>query len=536
MSRYPARPQPRPAFRLRDTESGTARATRPGGPLTVSRAYPPGPALPTKCATTRTLSRVRVFTRDAGPRTVTDTRSGNNRKPVKPEAAVVIGTPPIERSMIAVTSPAMRTVLGEIRTTPRGVVSIGTVWKKGPLTLEITVGSVVTESNLARLCSGPTRWARLGVIERPRSTKPDSASTFTRGTIRTSLRDTESSRISTSRGRISTTCTSIPLGSSTSAACSWIRHSEAENVSGMTLRITRGKERSLRISLPFPAITTVTPAVCWRTVRPGGMPMASRMAKLCDRGCCAATATYNMMAKNTAASLIGQLRTISCPRLARTVIDQPPDQNFVHGTVPLRRADHFLDDHPVAIDHPAFGHAGRLVGRLDRPRLVVQNVEAEPQLTRESHDDGIVLLVDAHSHHPEVATRSEAAVQPLHRRHFHAARLAPGRPHVEQHDLAAVVGEGGGAPGPQVCRVKPGCCGAHPQQIDLRPDLERERRAEHQRHHDADRDRPLPRCRHTVTRQRRRRSRTSRAWSPLVKIAWPATNVPAPAAWAVAMV
>src|SRR5207248_9884474 len=45
-----------------------------------------------------------------------------------------------------------------------------------------------------------------------------------------------------------------------------------------------------------------------------------------------------------------QLRTISCPRLARTVIDQPPDQNFVHGTVPLRRADYFLDDHPVAIE------------------------------------------------------------------------------------------------------------------------------------------------------------------------------------------
>jgi len=49
-------------------------------------------------------------------------------------------------------------------------VSIGTVWKKGPLTLEIRVGSVVTESSLARLFSGPTRWARLGVIDKPRST------------------------------------------------------------------------------------------------------------------------------------------------------------------------------------------------------------------------------------------------------------------------------------------------------------------------------------------------------------------------------
>src|SRR5204862_2891109 len=113
---------------------------------------------------------------------------------------------------------------------------------------------------------------------------------------------------------------------------------------------TRENNSIVNITLPYPAITTATPSVCCLTVRPGGMPIASRMAKICDRGCCAATATYNMMAKNTAASLIGQLRTISCPRLARTVIDQPPDQNFVHGTVPLRRADHFLDDHPVAID------------------------------------------------------------------------------------------------------------------------------------------------------------------------------------------
>src|SRR5437016_2097699 len=60
--------------------------------------------------------------------------------------------------------------------------------------------------------------------------------------------------------------------------------------------------------------------------------------------------------------------------------------------------------------------------------------------------------------------------------------------------------------------------------------------AEHQRHHRADPHGPLPLGRHTVTRQRRRRSWTSRAGSLLVKIALPATNVSAPAAWAVAMV
>src|SRR5256885_15808329 len=183
----------------------------------------------------------------------------------------------------------------------------------------------------------------------------------------------------------------------------------------MALRITRGKECSLRISLPFPRITTVTPAGCCRTVRPGGMAIASRMTKVCDKGCCAATATYSMIAKNRAASLIGQLRTNSCPRLARTVIDQPPDQGFVHGTVPLRGADHFLDDDAVAIDQEALGHAGGLIRRLDGCRLVVQDVEAQPQRPRERHDHGIVLLVDAHRRYPEVAALPQPAVDPLHR-------------------------------------------------------------------------------------------------------------------------
>src|SRR5213080_3835736 len=243
-----------------------------------------------------------------------------------------------------------------------------------------------------------------------------------------------------------------------------------------------------------------------------------------------------MIAKNRAASLIGQLRTNSCPRLARTVIDQPPDQGFVHGTVPLRGADHFLDDDAVAIDQEALGHAGGLIRRLDGCRLVVQDVEAQPQRPRERHDHGIVLLVDAHRRYPEVAALPQPAVDPLHRGHLHAARLAPRRPDVEQHDFAAVIGEGGGAPGPQVGGVKRGSRGADAEQIDLRSNLDDQGGAEHQRHHHADPHGPLPRCRHTVTRQRRRRSWTSRAGSLLAKIALPATKVSAPAAWAVAMV
>src|SRR5436189_6214836 len=74
-----------------------------------------------RCATTRTLSRVSVFTRDAGPRTVTDTRSGDKRNPVKPEAAVVIGTPPIERSIGGVTTTAAATVFAGLGSSPPGV-------------------------------------------------------------------------------------------------------------------------------------------------------------------------------------------------------------------------------------------------------------------------------------------------------------------------------------------------------------------------------------------------------------------------------
>ncbi len=58
-------------------------------------------------------------------------------------------------------------------------------------------------------------------------------------------------------------------------------------------------------------ITTVTFAGCCRMLRPGGTATATCIAKLCVSGCCAATATYSMIAKKMAASLIGQFRTNS---------------------------------------------------------------------------------------------------------------------------------------------------------------------------------------------------------------------------------
>src|SRR5256886_1188653 len=356
--------------------------------------------------------------------TTPPTRSTESRNPGKPDAAVVIGTPESERSTIAVPSPAMRTSLGTMRTMPSGAVSSGTVRKKGPFTLEMTVGSVVTESIRARLFSGPMTRAMLGVMDSPRITYPDSASTRTRATIRTSLCTTESSITSTSRGRMSATWTSLPLGSSTSVGCSCTRHAAAEKVSGMTLRITRGKVRSLRISLPLPVMTTVTPVGCWRTVHPGGITTAKRLAKLCDRGCCAATATYSIAAKKPAASLMGQFGTSSCTTLARTLIDESPDESLVDGAVPLGGADDLLDDNAVRADHPALRDAGRLVRRLDGPRLVVQDVEREPQVAGERGDHRVAVLVDAHRHDLEGAA-AEAAGGARQGPPFAPARPAP---------------------------------------------------------------------------------------------------------------
>src|SRR2546427_535771 len=486
-----------------------------------------------RSAVTRTLSLVRVLTFDSGPCTVTLTRSGESRNPANPDAAVVMGTAAIERSMIAATSPATRTSFGATRTTPSGDVSSGTVRKNGPLTLEMTVGRVVIESMAARLFSGPTTRATLGTMERPRSTYPDSASTRTRGTIFTSFFPTESSSTSRSRGAMSATCTSVPFGRFTSDGCRWMLHTDPENVSGIVLRIMRGNERSFRISLPFPLTVTVTPTGCSRTERPGGTVTASRRAKRWDMGCCAATATYSMTAKKIAASLIGQLRAKSCPMLTR--IDELSDEDLVHRPVPFCRADHLLDDDAVPVDDEALGDAGGLIDPLDGSRLVLEDVEAEPQLACEPHHHARVAVVDAHGDDREILTR-KLLVEPLQRRHLDAARRAPRGPDVEQDDPPAVGGErrrlsGAQVHGTELRRPRPDA-----DEVDLGPDLRRQRHPEDQRRSGPDPDRPLPQLRHTVTRQRRRSSWTSRPGSAPVKTELPATKVSPPAACAAAIV
>src|SRR5437867_12285375 len=209
--------------------------------------------------------------------------------------------------------------------------------------------------------------------------------------------------------------------------------------------------------------------------------------------------------------------------------DQSPDESFVHRAVPFRRPDHLLHNHAVPVDHPALGHARRLVGPLDGAGLIVQDVEREPQLARERGDDLVAALIDAYRQDLEVLPSAEPLMQALHGGHLDAARLAPRRPHVEQDHRAAVVGQRDAAAGRQARGPELGGPRSHGDEIDLRPDLDDERGAEHERRHDPDADRPLTRVAHTVTKQRRLSSRTSRPGSGLANTALPATNVSAPA-------
>src|SRR2546425_5383623 len=100
--------------------------------------------------------------------------------------------------------------------------------------------------------------------------------------------------------------------------------------------------------------------------------------------------------------------------------DQSPDEGFVHRAVPFRRPDHLLHNHAVPVDHPALGHARRLVGPLDGAGLIVQDVEREPQLARERGDDRVAALIDAHRQDLEVLPSAEPLMQALHGGHLDA--------------------------------------------------------------------------------------------------------------------
>src|SRR5437879_1091717 len=294
-----------------------------------------------------------------------------------------------------------------MRTAPSGLVSTGTNWAKCPDRPVRRVGTVITESIVARLRSDPTRWATPGVrLSPPRNTWPESGTTLTRGMIGTSLCATESSVSSISSGITRATSTSTPLGTSTSLLRKAVCQTDPEKVSGTARLMTRGKVRSLSSSRPLPVTTTDTPGGALSNARPRGTSTASLSANVCVTVCWLATATYSISDRNSAAILMGQLR--SRPRFRLSGIEQTADQCFVDGPIPFRRPDHLLHDLAVAIDHERFRDAGRLVAVLNLARAVVHDVEAEAQLVDEPVDHGRVVLVDTHGDHAQVGPRQLA--------------------------------------------------------------------------------------------------------------------------------
>src|SRR5216117_3582972 len=76
--------------------------------------------------------------------------------------------------------------------------------------------------------------------------------------------------------------------------------------------------------------------------------------------------------------------------------DQSPDEGFVHRAVPFRRPDHLLHNHAVPVDHPALGHARRLVGPLDGAGLIVQDESGAIQRSYQTTGVPESWVIDRH--------------------------------------------------------------------------------------------------------------------------------------------
>src|SRR6266853_1285234 len=255
---------------------------------------------------------------------------------------------------------------------------------------------------------------------------------LTTGTTRTVFLLTLSRRTVMSRGVMSVTITSAPLGTGTSLVASCSVHCVPVIVSGTALVITCCSVRSFSSSLPRPDTTTAMGGSAACNVRPGGSSSTSRAAKDWVIGCCSATATYSRSDRNRAANLMGQFRvTRSVSLLA---MGEPFDERFVHRAVPFGGPDHLLHNDAFPVDHEALRDGVRLISVPNRTARIVQDVERQAQPVRERHDSRGRLAVlemervavDAHRDDAEISAR-EPLVQAFHGRHFDPARRAPGR-------------------------------------------------------------------------------------------------------------
>src|SRR5438270_318577 len=111
------------------------------------------------------------------------------------------------------------------------------------------------------------------------------------------------------------------------------------------------------------------------------------------------------------------------------------------GVIPLNRAEMPADLASLAVDEEARRQAGCIYRERGlRSRIDVERQRLDAGLRVEPAGDRRALLIDRQRHHQE-ALAAELRLQAVERRHLLAAGLAPRRPDIEQHQLAAKVGE-----------------------------------------------------------------------------------------------
>src|SRR5258708_26736590 len=95
------------------------------------------------------------------------------------------------------------------------------------------------------------------------------------------------------------------------------------------------------------------------------------------------------------------------------------------------------DNLSLAVNYERFGHAAHVVTLADLVLGIEQNCEVIAVLGDVRRDRRAALDVLAYSQHHEVLVALEVVVQGLHRGHFLAAWLAPGRADLQTNAFAA---------------------------------------------------------------------------------------------------
>jgi hypothetical protein len=136
--------------------------------------------------------------------------------------------------------------------------------------------------------------------------------------------------------------------------------------------------------------------------------------------------------------IVERKRLVRCPVQRRPgwPLNLSADEGHHLRSVPLCWTEQATDLVAVAVDQERGGDPERvqLARRIARP-VDIDGQLPEPKLAIELADHPQSLAVDRQRHDLEVRA-AELGLEPVERRHLTPAGRAPGRPDVEQHDLA----------------------------------------------------------------------------------------------------